>query len=48
MKKIKLTPVEFIHFRKVAFALGIAFACNLANTMYTVEAKTNELEEIGY
>jgi len=48
MKEIKLTPVEFYTFRKIAFAFGIAFICNIANTTYIVKANIDELEEIGY
>lgn len=48
MRKIKLTPTEFYRFRKVAFLYGVLFMCNIANTIYTVEAKDESLEQIGY
>ena len=48
MREIQLTPTEFYKFRKIAFAFGIAFICSIANSMYTVEAKTDALEQIGY
>jgi len=48
MKKIKLTPTEFYGFRKIAFALGIAFMCSISKGTYTVKADLIELEEIGY
>ena len=48
MKEIQLTPTEFYKFRKIAFAFGIAFICSIANTMYTVEAEDEALEQIGY
>ena len=48
MREIQLTPTEFYKFRKIAFAFGIAFMCGIANSMYTIEAKTDALEQIGY
>lgn len=48
MREIKLTPTEFYRFRKVAFLFGVLFMCNIANTMYTVEAEDEELEQLGY
>ena len=48
MRKIQLTPTEFYKFRKIAFAFGIAFMCSIANSIYTVEAKIDALESIGY
>jgi len=48
MREIKLTPTEFYRFRKVAFLYGVLFMCSIANSMYTVEAKDDRLEQIGY
>ena len=48
MKEIQLEPTEFYRFRKIAFTFGIAFMCSIANSMYTVEAKADALEQIGY
>jgi hypothetical protein len=48
MRKIKLTPVEFYSFRQIAFAFGITFMCSIANNIYTIEALSHKLEEIGY
>jgi len=48
MREIKLTPTEFYRFRKVAFMFGVLFMCSIANTMYTVEAEDEALEQIGY
>ena len=44
----KLTPVEFYSFRQIAFAFGITFMCSIANNIYTIEALSHKLEEIGY
>ena len=48
MKTIKLQPVEFYHFRKLAFAMSIAFACTISQGVYIVEANINQLEKLGY
>jgi len=48
MREIQLEPTEFYRFRKIAFAFGIAFMCSIANNMYTVKAKADALEQIGY
>lgn len=48
MKKIKLSPVEFWHFRKLALAMSIAFACTITHGVYIVEANINQLQELGY
>jgi len=48
MREIKLTPVEFYRFRKVAFMFGVLFMCNIANSMYTVKADDMQLEQLGY
>ena len=48
MRTIKLTPTEFYKFRKLAFAFGIAFMCNIAESMYVVEAHSQKLEQLGY
>ena len=48
MREIQLTPTEFYKFRKIAFAFGIAFMCSIADSMYTIEAKDDKLEQIGY
>jgi len=48
MREIQLTPTEFYKFRRIAFAFGIAFMCSIANSIYTVEAKDDRLEQIGY
>lgn len=48
MKTIKLSPTEFWHFRKLAFAMSIAFACTIAQGVYIVEANINQLEQLGY
>ena len=48
MKKIKLSPVDFWHFRKLALAIGIAFACSISHGVYIVEANINQLQELGY
>ena len=48
MREIQLTPTEFYRFRKIAFAFGIAFMCSINNSIYTVEAKDDKLEQIGY
>jgi hypothetical protein len=48
MRKIKLTPVEFYRFRRVAFLYGVLFMCSISDSVYTVEAKDDKLEQIGY
>jgi len=48
MKKVEMEPVEFWHFRKLAFAMSIAFVCTMAQGMYIVEANINQLEQLGY
>ena len=48
MREIKLTTTEFYRFRKAAFMFGVLFMCSIANTMYTVEAEDEALEQLGY
>lgn len=48
MKTIKLEPTEFWHFRQLAFAMGIAFACTIAQGVYIVEANIEQLHKLGY
>ena len=48
MKTIKLQPTEFWQFRKLAFAMSIAFACTITQGVYIVEANINQLEKLGY
>ncbi len=48
MKKVEMEPVEFWHFRKLAFAMSIAFACTIAQGVYIVEANINQLHQLGY
>jgi hypothetical protein len=48
MKTIKLSPVDFYQFRKLAFAMSIAFACSITQGVYIVEANINQLEQLGY
>ncbi len=50
MKKrtIKLLPTAFYRFRLAAFAVGLFFTCSIQNTEYTVEADSDELEQLGY
>jgi hypothetical protein len=48
MKKIELSPVEFWQFRKLAFAMCIAFACTITQGVYIVEASIDQLEQLGY
>ena len=48
MKTIKLLPVEFYHFRQLAFAMSVAFACTIAQGVYIVEANIDQLEQLGY
>jgi len=48
MRTIKLTPVQFYRFRKVALLYGVLFMCNISQGVYTVEANDDKLEQIGY
>ena len=50
MKKrtIKLLPTAFYRFRLAALAVGLFFTCSIQNTEYTVEADSDELEQLGY
>jgi hypothetical protein len=48
MKTIKLEPTEFWHFRKLAFAMSIAFTCTIAQSVYIVEANIDQLKQLGY
>jgi hypothetical protein len=48
MKTVEMEPVEFWHFRKLAFAMSIAFVCTMAQGVYIVEANINQLEQLGY
>jgi Trk-type K+ transport system membrane component len=48
MKKIKMEPTEFYHFRKLAFAISLAFGCTIAHGVYIVEANIDQLEQLGY
>jgi hypothetical protein len=48
MRTIELIPTEFYRFRQVAFAFGITFMCSINNNMYTIEAVSEKLEQIGY
>ena len=48
MKTIKLSPVDFWHFRQLAFAMSIAFACTIAQGVYIVEASIDQLDKLGY
>jgi hypothetical protein len=47
-RSIKLSAVEFYHFRQVAFKLGVLFMCSISNAVYTIEANSDALEQIGY
>jgi hypothetical protein len=47
-RSIKLSAVEFYHFRQVAFKLGVVFMCGINNAVYTIEANSDALEQIGY
>ena len=47
-RSIILSPVEFYHFRQVAFKLGVLFMCGISNAVYTIEANSDALEQIGY
>ena len=48
MKTVEMEPVEFWYFRKLAFAMSIAFVCTMAQGVYIVEANINQLEQLGY
>jgi hypothetical protein len=48
MKQIKLSPVEFWQFRKLAFAMCIAFVCTMSQGVYIVEASIDQLDKLGY
>jgi len=48
MKKVEMEPVEFWYFRKLAFAMSIAFTCSIVQSVYIVEANINQLQELGY
>ena len=48
MKTIKLIPTEFYEFRKLAFAMSIAFVCTMAQGVYIVEASIDQLDKLGY
>jgi hypothetical protein len=48
MKQIKLSPVEFWQFRKLAFAMCIAFVCTMTQGVYIVEASIDQLDKLGY
>jgi hypothetical protein len=48
MKKIEMEPTEFYHFRKLAFAMSLAFGCTIAHGVYIVEASIDQLEKLGY
>ena len=48
MKTIELSPVDFYHFRQLAFAMSIAFACTIAQGVYIVEANIKQLQQLGY
>ena len=48
MKTIKMKPTEFYQFRKLAFAMSIAFACTIAQGVYIVEANIDQLHKLGY
>ena len=43
-----MEPTEFYHFRKLAFAMCIAFVCTMSQGVYIVEASIDQLEQLGY
>lgn len=47
-RKIKLLPTAFYRFRLTALAAGVFFMCSIQNTEYTIEADSDELEQLGY
>lgn len=48
MKTIKLSPVDFYHFRTLALSMGILFACAMINGQYEIKANKKDLQELGY
>jgi hypothetical protein len=48
MKQLKMKPTEFYQFRKLAFAMCVAFVCTMAQGMYIVEANIDQLDKLGY
>jgi len=48
MKTIKLSPVDFYHFRTLALSMGILFACAMINGQYEIQANKKDLQELGY
>lgn len=48
MKTVEMEPVEFWHFRKLAFAMSIVFVCTIAHGVYIVEANIDQLHQLGY
>jgi hypothetical protein len=48
MKTITMKPTEFYEFRKLAFAMCIAFSCTIAQGVYIVEANIDQLHQLGY
>lgn len=48
MKTIELKPVDFYQFRKLAFAMCIAFSCTITQGVYIVEANIDQLKQLGY
>ena len=48
MKTITLKPTEFWEFRRLAFAMSIAFTCTIAQSVYIVEANIDQLAKLGY
>jgi len=47
-RTIKLLPTAFYRFRLTALAAGVFFMCSIQNTEYTIEADSDELEQLGY
>lgn len=43
-----MKPTEFYAFRKLAFAISLAFGCTIAHGVYIVEANIDQLEQLGY
>lgn len=48
MKTIQLSPVDFYHFRQLAFAMCIVFSCTISQGVYIVEANIDQLKQLGY
>ncbi len=48
MKTIQLSPVDFWQFRKLAFAMCVAFSCTISQGVYIVEANIDQLHQLGY